>query len=310
MREPLVSVYVPTRNRASALPRAVNSALQQDYPHLEILVVDDASSDGTPEVSRRLAAMDPRVRVFRHEFPLGASAARNRAIREARGEFVTGLDDDDLMLPGRVRSLLEAQRDEYAFVCSAFYVVDVKGDWYEVQGGTRAVIDLDRLLLRNEVGNQVLARLDRVREAGMFDESQPAWQDYEFWTRMVMRYGAALRIPEPTYLFFASASPDTITNSAAAFEGARRYFERYSHRMDADQKRSQRLLQAMVQRRRLTLRDVRECWCEATSRQLLRYCLRSNLPGSERLLGKYRRWRRPLDRLPVAAAAALGETLA
>ena len=108
---PLVSVYLPTRNRAEQLPRAIRSVLRQDCPNLELLVVDDASTDLTSEVLARFAARDSRVRIFRQPVPSGAPAARNRAIREARGEFLAGIDDDDLMLPTRLSSLLDAYQD-------------------------------------------------------------------------------------------------------------------------------------------------------------------------------------------------------
>lgn len=304
---PLVSVYLPTRNRAAQLSRAIRSVLDQDCPSLELLVVDDASTDLTSEVLARFAARDSRVRIFRQPAPCGAPAARNRAIREARGEFLAGIDDDDLMLPTRLSSLLDAYQDCYSLVCSARYVVSANRRWYAVRGSQRMEIGLDRLLVRNEVGNQALMRTDRVREIGMFDESQPAWQDYDLWTRLVARHGPALRLAEPTYVFCASAGPGTITNSAAAIDGAVRYYERYCHLMGGEQRKGQRLMQVSVERSRLTLATARECWSGPTWRETLGYWVRSNLPWSAGLLEGYRRIRRPLDRMPASALALLAD---
>ena len=101
--QPEVSVYLPTRNRAHLLREAVESVLAQTFSGFELLIVDDGSDDARALES--LSCMDPRIRMFRHEQPRGAPAARNYAIREARGRFLTGIDDDDLLLPTRLESL-------------------------------------------------------------------------------------------------------------------------------------------------------------------------------------------------------------
>jgi glycosyltransferase involved in cell wall biosynthesis len=271
--------------------------LQQDYPRFELLVVDDGSTDDTPALLARVAGSDARVRYFRNDVPLGASAARNVAIREARGEFVTGIDDDDQMLPGRLTSLLDAWRDSHSFVCSAFYVVNVRERWFRVSGRSGGEISLAQLLTRNVVGNQALMRIDRVRAVGAFDEAQPAWQDYDLWTRMVIDYGPALRIPEPTYVFFESRDPQRITYSGAAIAGARRYLERYRGYMGPGEIKGQRLMQVAVQRQRLRIADALACLGATTWRQVAGYWVRSNVPGIETLAPAYYRWRRPLSHL-------------
>jgi glycosyltransferase involved in cell wall biosynthesis len=297
--QPLVSVYLPTRNRASVLLRAIASVLDQDYPRFELLVVDDASTDETPRLLERMAASDPRVRCFRNPVPRGASAARNVAIREARGEFLTGLDDDDLMLRGRLTSLLRSYSDSYSFVCSSRYVVNESARWFRLSSRVRHEIGLQELLTFNSVGNQGLMRTERVREVGAFDEAMPAWQDYDLWTRMVVRYGPALRIADPTYVFFHGRDPQQITNSDAVIDGARLYLERYASRMGPCELKGQRLMQVTVQRKRLTLRDAVSCCCGRTWRHVAGYWLRSNLPWSEGPADAYRRWRWPLESLPA-----------
>lgn len=97
----LVSAIVPTYNRARQLPRAIDSALAQTHPDIEMLVVDDGSTDGTPEMLRARYGGDTRVRVFRQE-NRGVSAARNRGIAEARGDFVAFLDSDDVWKPWKI----------------------------------------------------------------------------------------------------------------------------------------------------------------------------------------------------------------
>jgi glycosyltransferase involved in cell wall biosynthesis len=93
---PLVSVMMPTRNRAELLPRAIESVQEQAYPNWELVIVDDGSTDDTPEVLARLG--DERIRSLRIE-QSGAGVARNRALEEIRGELIAYLDDDNAMHP-------------------------------------------------------------------------------------------------------------------------------------------------------------------------------------------------------------------
>jgi glycosyltransferase involved in cell wall biosynthesis len=105
----LVSVIIPTFNAERFLADAAQSALAQDHPDLEVLVVDDGSGDGTLDVARRLAGASDRVRVI-HQENAGPAAARNRGIREVAGEFIAFLDADDLWHPTKVRKQLDAFR--------------------------------------------------------------------------------------------------------------------------------------------------------------------------------------------------------
>jgi glycosyltransferase involved in cell wall biosynthesis len=102
----LVTIGVTAFDAAPTIERALRSALLQTWRPIEIVVVDDCSSDNTPEIVGALAALHPEIRVFRHTKNKGVAAARNRILAEARGEFVAFFDDDDESLPERV----EAQR--------------------------------------------------------------------------------------------------------------------------------------------------------------------------------------------------------
>jgi glycosyltransferase involved in cell wall biosynthesis len=101
---PLVSVIIPVRNGASFLPQAVASIQAQNYPALEIIVVDDGSTD---DVSQALPRLPATIRYFRQESS-GPSAARNRGIRESGGEFIAFLDVDDLWPADNLRIMVEA----------------------------------------------------------------------------------------------------------------------------------------------------------------------------------------------------------
>lgn len=104
--EPLVSVVMPTYNRAAMLAPAIASVVGQTYPDWELLVVDDGSDDETPEVLAELSA-EPRIRALRVEHG-GVGAARNAGLAAAQGTLVAYLDDDNAMHPGWLRSVVWA----------------------------------------------------------------------------------------------------------------------------------------------------------------------------------------------------------
>ena len=105
---PRVSVIVPAYNASGFLKRALHSALAQTMADLEVVVVDDASSDDTFKLACEIAARDPRVRVLQNEHNRGVYGAYNRAIDAARGEWVAALDSDDVWLPERLERMLSA----------------------------------------------------------------------------------------------------------------------------------------------------------------------------------------------------------
>lgn len=103
---PSVSVIVPAYNVAGYLERALNSALSQTMSDLEVIVVDDASDDGTFAEACRVAGRDSRVRVLLNDHNSGAAMSRNRAISAARGEWIALLDGDDTWLPERLERMM------------------------------------------------------------------------------------------------------------------------------------------------------------------------------------------------------------
>jgi glycosyltransferase involved in cell wall biosynthesis len=128
MSKGLVSVIVPTYNRAYCLRRTIDSALAQTYPHLEVIVVDDGSSDGTAELIRATYGLDERVRYFPQP-NRGAAAARNRGISLARGEYIALLDSDDAWKPWKLQIQVAClgQAPEVGMVWTDMEAVDPQG---------------------------------------------------------------------------------------------------------------------------------------------------------------------------------------
>lgn len=183
---PLVTVYMPTYNRVELLQRAVDSVLQQDYKNIELIVVDDNSTDGTHEYLAKMAKEDSRFRYFVNERNSGACVSRNKAIFAANGEFITGLDDDDYFLPNRISRFLETWYSKSSS-CIAIYshVYIQKSDKKLIKSKKIACCDYRDLIYSNWIGNQIFTQVVALKEINGFDINLHAWQDLECWFRLL-----------------------------------------------------------------------------------------------------------------------------
>ncbi len=205
-RAPRVSVVIPTYNRTEPLRRAVASVLGQTFRDLEVLVVDDGSSDG-----RALAVLDglgdPRIRVLRLAENRGASRARNAGILGARGEWVAFLDSDDEWLPEKLeRQMARLERGRgrdpgTAVVYCPALSRSSAGAGHVIPAGEPSEGDvLDELLHMNRrpptASAYVVERSARLSVGG-FDESLPSAQDIDLWLRLARASHRFVAVPEP-----------------------------------------------------------------------------------------------------------------
>lgn len=187
-----VSVVVPAFDSARTLREALESVWQQDYEPLEVLVVDDASRDGTPELLRELAR--PDLRVLRFQENRGPAAARNAALRVARGLYVAFLDADDAWLPGKLRSQVEAIESDPSVVlvsCDSRYE-HLDGEPIRRSHAARPPAcgeDAWKTLLAYNFAPTptVLAKRSDLLAAGGFDESLDFGEDLDLWIRLALR---------------------------------------------------------------------------------------------------------------------------
>ena len=181
-----VSVVVPTHNRCELLTVTLRSVLRQRDVDLEVIVVDEASTDETAAILAGLG--DPRVRTVRHETPRGVSTARNRGTAEARGDWVAFTDDDDLWAPDKlVRQLHAAQvagRD-WAYTGS----VNIADDFRIIHGlpplpPEQVMATLPRYNTIPGGGSNVVVRRQTLLRAGPFDTRLLNTEDWEMWIRL------------------------------------------------------------------------------------------------------------------------------
>ena len=127
--DPLVSICVPTHNRAAALREGIADARRQDYPRLEILISDNGSDDGTPEVCRKAAARDPRIRYLRQPTNIGLYRNHNACIDGTQGEFFCFFHDHDERDDGLVREYVSflQQHPRVGVVCSDWKLINEAG---------------------------------------------------------------------------------------------------------------------------------------------------------------------------------------
>ncbi|MBV8633325.1 MAG: glycosyltransferase family 2 protein, partial [Burkholderiaceae bacterium] len=187
---PIVSVIVPVYNRAHCIARCLHSVLAQTLAAIEVIVVDDASSDATAEVVATIR--DPRIRYWRHETNRGAAAARNTAMRLARGEFIAFIDSDDYWREDKLEKQVAALRARGAR-CGLSYcwiaVVDTREREVaqyvsEVEGKC-----LDAILSENFIGSSsnVVFRRAMIEEIGLLDESLLTCEDWDWYVRIATR---------------------------------------------------------------------------------------------------------------------------
>src|SRR4030095_13560129 len=228
---PLVSVIIPTRNRAHLLHRTLESVLKQSTEKLEVIVVDDGSTDSTAAVA---AAADPRVRVLRNPKPTGVSAARNRGIAAARGEWIAFCDDDDLLAPNKLQEQWTAAGRASA---NWAYAGDVNVDdqLRVLSGGPPPDPETVMALLRRfnplaSGGWNVVVRSNILAEVGTFDPTLRRTEDWDLWIRIASKGPpACVHQPLVAYRFHRG---NVVWDPREMVDEARKLAARYGYPVD------------------------------------------------------------------------------
>lgn len=256
--EPLVSVVIPTYNRAYCLPETISSVLSQTYQNIEIVVVDDGSTDRTSELFAERYANVDRIKYIQQP-NRGVSAARNTALKQANGEFVAFCDSDDIWLPWKIRAQVSCMQafpaaglswtdlsavDNSGRVLHARYTRTCYETWSffaleELFSSARRLSEID-LLLPAEIVTEsaycgdifskmvvgtiinmptVMARRLHIEKAGLFDETMVAGEDYDFNLRLT-EIAPAVFIDAASVRYRVGA-PDQLTRPALLIEQAR-----------------------------------------------------------------------------------------
>ncbi len=231
---PLVSVIVPTYNRANTIIRAIESVLKQTYENIEIIIVDDASGDNTAEMVK--SVVDSRIKIIRHETNKGGGAARNTGINEARGKYVSFLDSDDIWIPEKIEKQVdqfERADSRVGVIYTGFYRTD-KDDVITKQVTPSKKGDLyNRLLEGNIIGTTsvIMVKRECLQQVGGFNVSLSSCQDWDLYIRLskVCHYDY---IPDPLVRFYCGEGYNKITsNKQWVILGHKYIFDKYNIRL-------------------------------------------------------------------------------
>jgi len=201
---PRVSVVIPAYNGEAYLEACLASVCAQTAPPLEVLVIDDGSTDRTAAIAQAFAARDGRVRCIRQE-NTGVSAARNRGVAEAAGDWIAFLDGDDLWLPEKLERQLALQEATGAdLLYTAAACIDENGEPTGRTLTSAASVTFETLLRGNKiVSSSVLVRRTWLERFPM--EHDELHEDYLCWLRLLQNGCKAAGIPEPLVQYRVSA---------------------------------------------------------------------------------------------------------
>ena len=218
---PRVSVVVPAYNAAGHIERALNSVLVQTMPELEVIVVDDASSDATLDIAYGAASCDPRVRVLHSERNGGVSASRNRGINAAQGEWIALLDADDAWSAERLEQMLPAAETADVIsddVCIVFEKASKGFSQSLIQRRGLALAAPRRITLidfvRYDLGllKPIIRRSFLNRHQLAYNPAYRYAEDFLFYFELLSLGARWLQLPQAYYQYYKYAGSQTTSN--------------------------------------------------------------------------------------------------
>ncbi len=216
MPQPLVSVVMPVYNAERYLGESVDSILGQTFQDWELLLVDDKSRDGSPELATQYAARDPRIRAIRLDTNGGSVRARNIGIAEARGKYYAVQDSDDISLPDRLQLQVDflERNPELAVVGAASLIMDENGEVYasRTYPSDPEQVKKSAILANPFAHSATVVRMEVLKKLGGYPVlAYKASDDYCLWLRLLSQYPGS-NLPEflLKYRLFASQYKNSI----------------------------------------------------------------------------------------------------
>jgi len=226
---PLVSVILPTYNRAGVLPRAIDSVFAQTYKNIELIVVDDGSTDDTPRI---LSHYGNNIKIISQKNK-GVSAARNTGIRQARGDYIAFVDSDDKWLPSKledqIRFFQDHPNDNIALVCTDVQAIDIHGVQHERRRFTprhaSCILNVVDIFKDPYLGLPTV--MIDTRLAGrdcLFDESLKSAEDIDLYLRIAVNHNAAYIHKKLVAVY---QSPNSLSASLTSYDDNIRVIKRF-----------------------------------------------------------------------------------
>lgn len=257
MKTANISVVIPTHNRPGGLAAAVKSIFRQTLLPKELIVVDDGSS---PPISEEVFAGCPAglsTKLLRNESPKGANNARNRGIKEATGEWIAFLDDDDEFFAQKIdvinEYILNNPSADLLYHPAKIIMVN-EGISYTTKPKELLPNDnvFRKLLIKNHIGGtpMVVAKKQSLLLAGGFDENLPALQDYELWLRMAGSKHKFFFIPlQLTLCNYTTKTKGITANQEAGLQALSIIEQKYADAFSSLSKKEKRIFNMRKQNR-------------------------------------------------------------
>ena len=205
---PKLSIIICTHNREKLLPRALDSVLSQDFKDFELIIIDDASNDGTEALISSYIARDERIKYFKNDHNLGIAKSRNKGCKIAEGDYIAMLDSDDWWLKNdklsRQVAILDAKR-AVGLVGTGIVLYDtkdnfIKEDIFEAEDKKIRA----KILAKNQFAqSSVIFRKEAHLNIGGYDEDLAVCEDLDFWLKIGRRY-EFVNIPEALTAYLAN----------------------------------------------------------------------------------------------------------
>lgn len=210
MNKNLVSVIIPTRNRCNLLDSAIKSVMEQEYPFIEIIIVNDNSNDGTISYLEQYQYLDNIIIITLNK-SVGGAEARNIGIKKAKGYYIAFLDDDDVWHPNKISRQIDIlnRNDNIAIVSCSFK----KKSKIPIIGVNKKIINLDQLLFENHLGSFSFCMIKRDSLTDIqIDKSLDACQDWDLWINILERTNKNAYIINDKLVIYNDDDHDRISN--------------------------------------------------------------------------------------------------
>lgn len=226
---PLVSIVIPTYNRADLLLQAIQSVLTQTYEYFELLIVDDHSTDQTPHIVKNIT--DSRVHYIRLNKNQGAPAARNIGLKKAKGELIAFLDSDDQWDSTKLKKQVQIfnRNPAIGLVYTGLKILNNERNIETIVVPSKRGHITKYLLVQNCVGttSSVLIKRDLLEDAGGFDLTFTSCQDWDLFIRLSLKTQFDY-VREPLVIYYEHDGKRISTNSKSIINGYLKIHEKYN----------------------------------------------------------------------------------
>jgi len=249
-KEPLVSVIIPTHNRAEMLKRAVDSVLKQSYSNIEIIIIVDNCTDNTSEVITQL--MDKRIVVITLDENVGGAQARNIGIDNAKGEYFAFLDDDDEWYESKLSKQLSAFRNNDNIAIVSCNYKTMNGNKITRISNAKNKINIDDMLYKNHCGSFSFCVIKKEYVIGLrINPDLKACQDWDLWLKILVNSGKQAKTLKPILTKYHEGHDDRLTkNYQNVYSSYIRFLREYFKLMN-DSHKNYYIYKLMLMKRKL-----------------------------------------------------------